>query len=202
MRWAAALLLLAAAAGAAEDEANAAARVRAELGPDQFDRALLLADAALRERPGSPVLRGLRAEAVRGIARELQRVEGYDAAVKYLEDHLSHALLAEAYGATCAWAGREERGIRRLRRSVLPVAQRLRPELHLLALLGRYDEAAERAGAAGDGEWEAFARREAALRARLDGRARRGARVALAALAALLGAAALLFRLAPSPRSA
>jgi hypothetical protein len=186
--------------------ARAGDPVREALDREDHAGALALAEAALETRPGDGLLLYQRAMALVGLARERQREAGHAAAVDLLEGRLDHEVLAFAYGEACAWAGEEERGIAHLRASALPLGERIRPELDLLAHLRRYGEAAERAREAGRAgwppeqvdDWAAWAAENAALQGRLEGRARRAGRVAAAAGALVLLLAALLFRFAPA----
>jgi hypothetical protein len=194
------MLLLLAAAVRAQDPDRAQERVRALLDREEFPAALERAEAALRQHADHKGLLYQRAQARRGIARDLQRAQGYAAAIDYLERDLSHAVLAVAYAEACKWGGAELRGIDGLRRSTLPLELRLYPELDLLAQLRRYDEIASRAREAGDPEWERWALELAGLRRNLVERAGRGKLVAFAAGAALLMLALLLAtKLAPQP---
>lgn len=195
MRAVGALLLLAALAAAQEEDLQA----------ERFERALALAEQKLQTAPKDSRLLELRAKAIRGIARNLQRDRGYSAALRYLEPRLDHWLLAEVYGETCFWAGEERRGLDVLRASSLPVTDRIRPELFLLAKLMRFDEVERRAGEVAATVswkeltgWQENAGLQAALRKRLKERTRRAARVAWVSLATLLAACATLWKLSSS----
>lgn len=188
MRRAALVLALAAAAAAQERE----------LLEERFGDALRAADEALAAKPGDERLLEQRAKALRGLARDAQRRDGYGAALALLERELSHRILVQAYADVAVWAGEEERALRTLRSAGVPERMRLEAELMLLGQLGRFREAEARAREAGWTEWEAWERERAELRARLGERRRRAAWVAWVALAALLLGAAALFRLAPA----
>jgi hypothetical protein len=192
-------LLVLSATLAAEEDREVLSRVRAAIEAGDAGRARTEAERALRHDPESDLLRLAHAEAVRAFARDVQRREGHVAALAVLERHLTHPLLAVAYGETCAWAGSEERGIEHLRASPLPLPLRIGPELDLLAVLGRLDEAARRAQEAHWPEWVEWAREQAGLRARLEERMRTGAWVAALAAATILGAVLVLFRMAGPP---
>jgi len=142
-------------------------------------------------------------EEMRLLVREVQQGQGYEVALHLLEGRIDHPSLIVTYGDLCVWSGQEERGLRHLAASGIAPLERLRTELWLLSCLGRYREAERRARAAGWGEWEEWARREAELRERIAGRTRRAFAVAAATLVALALAVALLLRLAPrAPASA
>lgn len=169
---------------------------------------LILAGPAFAQDPENKVLKEQRAVALRGQARGLQRADGYDAAIAFLERNLEHWLLAQAYGETCLWAGREEDGVKVLRSCGLPLADRIVPELQLLWHLRRYDELVARAREAARTvkwgvlkEWEEFGKEEAAARARLLGGATRGGRAALTALVVILLLSLALYRLAPEAKA-
>jgi len=197
-----ALLLLAAAALAGEDAAAAAARVRTLLDAGRPVEALPAAEAALAAHPGDKLLSLLRAQATCGIAQELQRAEGYEAAIDWLEPRLDHWVIAEAYANACLWGGEEERGLAGLAACAVPEDQRAGAEMRLLQYLYRYDEAAALARRVGWPEAEAWALEQAAPRARLHARARRALKVALVAGGLLALAAVALYRLAPPARPA
>ncbi len=195
MRWL--LLLLLAGPAFAQDVENL-------LDRERFEEARRIVEERLRNAPDNEVLKEQWAVAVRGQARDLQRADGYDAAIAFLEKNLAHRLLAQAYGETCLWAGREEHGVKVLRRCGLPIADRIHPELRLLAQLRRYDEIVERAREAARTvkwaalkEWEEFGKEEAAARARLLAGATRGGKAALTALVVILLLSLALYRLAP-----
>jgi hypothetical protein len=152
-----------------------------------------------------------RAKAACAEAREIRREKGYAAAIDFLEPRLHHAKTLHAYADCCRWGGEEERGLRGLRTAAAPETDRLAAEVRLLQSLFRYPEAADAArrlvalGSAEHAEWARgeilFAEGQAALRGRLEARARRGAWAAAAGFLALLGAWALLRR-AVGPSSA
>lgn len=191
------LLLLLLAAAAAADEAA----IRAALDREDFATALREAEAALQADPDHGLLRYMRAQAVAGIARDLQRAEGYAAALDYLEPRLDHAHLTDRFAEICMWAGEEERAIRALRVSPVALQDRIRAELEMMRSLGRFEEAARRAAAVGWDEAASYYGEVARHRARLRGRARRAVWVALVGGLAILAAAAALFILAPeAPR--
>jgi len=164
-----------------------------------------LAKEALRTGPRKDV------ETLLGVAerlletRRIQRSRGYDAALDYLEKNIDHWVLAQAYGEVARWAGQEERGLQALRRSSLPLAQRIEPELYLLSTIQRYDEIVSRARQAQatvawdalDG-WVSFGAEEARLRRNLAAHADRAAWLALGALVAILAGCGVAWRLAPS----
>lgn len=197
MRTAAVVFLLALCCRAEDwDEISAA------VNGERFEHALRLADAARETGKKDGKLAWLRAKAVVGVARDLQRANGYPAALDYLELHLDHELSAYWYGQTCGWAGAELRGIQALRSSVLDPALRLNPELSLLGLLRRYEEIIDRAQEVGGEEaasWGEWASKEAALRDRLAGRARRAWTILVGALLVFGAAVGALFRLSPKP---
>ncbi len=192
MRWL--LLLLLAGPAFAQDVENL-------LDRERFEEARRIVEERLRNAPDNEVLKEQWAVAVRGQARDLQRADGYDAAIAFLEKNLAHRLLAQAYGETCLWAGREEHGVKVLRRCGLPIADRIHPELRLLAQLRRYDEIVKRAREAARTDWEEFGKEEAALRARLLGGITRGFRAALTALVVILLLSLALYRFAPAPKA-
>jgi len=195
------LLLLPALARAGDDSIERIAAIEAMLDQERFAEALADADRALAEIPDDAELREVRAQAVLGVARDLQRAKGYEAAIDYLEPRLDHALVAYGYGETCFWAGAEERGIRGLRAAPLPVAERIVPEFRLLWALRRYEEAERRAEEIGWTDAAVQARGEEAWQAEVAGRTRTALLVSVAAAAALVAGTALAVRLA-RPRTA
>jgi len=190
-------LLLAALPLAAQDE-GAAARVREALDAGEHERALALAGEGLRAAPHDGVLQYLQAQARCGVARDLQRTEGYAAAVASLEPHVgSHALVAHAYARTALWAGEEERALRVLAAAVPDPKDRVDFELELLGHLRRYREVAKRARAVGWEDGAIWAEKRADLQDRLEARAHRGRVVAGVAAIVLLGLALVAWRTAP-----
>ncbi|MHC4973388.1 MAG: hypothetical protein ACYTG3_13755 [Planctomycetota bacterium] len=190
------LLLLLAASAAFADEAA----VREALDKEDFGTALARAEKALEESTADSngVLRYMRAQAVAGLARDLQRAEGYAAALDYLEPRLDHPHLTDRFAATCMWAGEEERAIRALRASPVALRDRIRAELEMMRSLGRFEEASRRARAVGWNEAAEYYAEVADHRARLTGRARRAVWVALVGGLLILAAAGALFILAPA----
>lgn len=198
MRWL--LLLLLAGPVLAQD-------VEHLLERERFEEARRIVEKRLLDDPQNRVLKEQWAVALRGQARDLQRVDGYGAAIALLEENLAHRLLAEVYGETCLWAGREEEGVLVLRRCGLPLADRIVPELQLLGHLRRYDELVARAVEASRTvprdevakclAWEQYGREESAMRKRLLSGATRGRNAAVIALLSILLAAAVIHRLAP-----
>ena len=141
-------------------------------------------------------------------AQKLQREQGYQAALDYLEPQLAHEDVAQRpalvmlYADVCAWSGNEERGLEHLRKAPVPAKARIKGELYLLSVLQRYDEVAKRAREVmGDdpkwAEYVAWSEEEAARRRRLRERAKRGVHVAIGAILVVLAGVAALFRLAP-----
>ena len=190
------LLLLAAAAAFADEAA-----VREALEREDFGVALTRAEAALKEvsrEEAKGPLRYMRAQAVAGLARDLQRAEGYAAALDYLEPRLDHPHLTDRFAATCMWAGQEERAIRALRASPVALRDRIRAELEMMRSLGRFEAASQRARAVGWNEAAKYYAEVADHRARLKGRARRAVWVALVGGLLILAAAGALFILAPA----
>ena len=187
--------------------ADVADDILAALRKGDAKTARVLALDALRTGPRKDV------ETLLGVAdrlletRRIQRSRGYDAALDYLEGHIDHWILAQAYGEVARWAGREERGLHALRQASLPLAQRIEPELYLLSTLQRYDEIVSRARQAQatvawdalDG-WVAFGAKEARLRRNFAARADRATWLALGALVAILAGWGAAWRLAPSRR--
>ena len=175
--------------------------LRAAVDAERYEEALRLADAVPETDPSRDgTLAWLRAKAVVGVARDLQRAKGYPAALDFLEGHLDHEWSAFWYGRTCAWAGAERRGIAALRASKLEPVLRLEAELSLLLLLRRYEELIDRARAIGGEEaasWMEWAGKEAALRDRLAGRAKRAWGTLAGALLLFGGAVGALFRFSP-----
>jgi len=195
-------LLLSMASALFADEADAiAARLRTALRQERFQAALEQADAALARFPGDATMRYRRAEAIVGLARDLQRAKGYPAAIARLEPELTDPFLAQAYAEACLWGGQELRGVAHLRASALPVRQRILPEFLLLKQLRRFDELAARAAETGETAWAEWAEERMRLQERLRGRGRRGWIVAAAAFAALVLGALVLLRLAPPRRA-
>jgi hypothetical protein len=170
MRVVAILLLVALCARAEKWDA-----LKAVIEEERFEEALKLADEARSTNRDDGLLAWLRAQAVVGVARDLQRAKGYGAALEFFEGRLDHEVSAYWYARTCGWAGEEERGLAALRKSPVPAPLRLEAELNLLALLRRYEEIVARAsevGGEGAADWIDWAREKAALRDRIAGRAR------------------------------
>ena len=172
--------------------------VREALDSEDFETALARAETLLKKTPDHGPLRYMRAQAIAGIARDLQRTEGYAAALDYLEPRLTHPHLTDRFAETCLWAGQEERAIRALRASSVALRDRIRMELEMMRSLGRFEEASERARAVGWDEAAVIYGEDAAYRARLASRATRAVWVAVAAGVVILAAAAALFSLAPA----
>lgn len=126
-------------------------------------------------------------------AQQLQRREGYQAALAFLEADLSDPVLATQYMYTAIWAGEEERALERLR----SVGAAPDLELPLLWHLGRFRAGAERARETDSEEWVVWFEEQAARRERIADRTRLAAWVAAIGAAAIAGLALLLFRLAP-----
>ncbi|MGQ0613039.1 MAG: hypothetical protein ACT4PV_04785 [Planctomycetaceae bacterium] len=150
-----------------------------------------------------PLLLGLCAVAAADDAlltrvREVQRGEGYGAALRMLEEHLDDWRAADTYARLCAWGGEEERGIDVLERCALPENVRRWARSDLFLAMGRFQEAADEGRRAGkDSAWVEWARQQAALRERLRARGVRAIRVSAAALLLLLAGAVTLWRRAP-----
>jgi hypothetical protein len=204
MRFAVALLLLGAVVRADEYE-----DVVNEVVAGRLERARDMAATYVQRLPADKGLAALHAAVVTAIeARDLQRAQGYGAAIDYLDARLDHWLLAEAFAETCRWGGREARGVERLRSSGLALEERIRPELDLLHAQLRHKELESRAREAKAelakkgidwpllDEWIRIAGEEAALRAGLRGRGTRAGWLALGGAVAMLGAWALLMRAA------
>lgn len=188
------LVLLVASTAVVADEAA----VRAALDREDFATALQQAEAALQADPEHGLLRYMRAQAIAGLARDLQRTEGYLAALDYLEPRLDHAHLTDRFAEICMWAGEEERAIRALRASPVALPDRIRSELEMMRSLGRFEDAARRAAAVGWDEAAKYYDEVARHRARLTGRARRAVWVALVGGLLILLAAGAVFIFAPA----
>ena len=185
MRLLLALIALCATAFPQGDAGETVRKIKDLIQEERYADALAGATQALLAKPNSVVLLDQRALAIRGIARDLQRAEGYTAAVRYLEQNLTHWKLAEAFGETCLWSGREEHGLATLRACNLTLMARIVPELTLLARLHRYDEVIARANEAKQSmdwkaldRWVVYGKREAELRANLNGQKERARAVA------------------------
>ncbi|MHC4959537.1 MAG: hypothetical protein ACYTGN_14315 [Planctomycetota bacterium] len=202
MRILAALVVVSAVALADEYE-----DIVAEVVAGRLERARDLATAHVGRLPADKALRGLRdAIGVALEARDLQRTQGYDAAIARLGNNLDHWLLAEAFAEACRWGGREEHGVQRLRASGLSLEQRIRPELDLLHAMLRFQEMEWRASAAKAelaqrgvqwaqlDEWIRVARDELEKRVALRGRGTRAGWLALGGAVVMLGAWGLLMR--------
>jgi hypothetical protein len=140
----------------------------------------------------------MRAQAIAGLARDLQRAQGYAAALDYLEPRLNHPHLTDRFGDICMWAGQEERAIRALRASPVALRDRIRAELEMMRSLGRFEEASRRARAVGWEDAATYYGKTASRRARLAGRATRAVWVAAVGGFLILAAAGALFILAPA----
>ncbi len=197
MRATAAILLVAAWASAQEQSPRL--RANAALREERFHDALRLADDALRENENDTFAGEVRAEAIAGLAREAQRKKGYAAALAILEPEIAHPRTAWFFAQTCIWAGREEWGLDVLARAKLSQKERAYREGELLYYLGRLEEAADVARAAGLDDW--WYRDQADLRVRFAARTRRAGWLAVGMALLILGAAFTLKRLAPVPTS-
>jgi len=130
--------------------------------------------------------------------REVQRAEGYGAALRMLEKRLDDWQAADTYARLCAWGGEEERGLEVLQHCSLPENVRVWARSDLLFAMGRFREAADAGRLAGkDPAWVEWAAEQAALRERLAARGRRALRISGAALVLLLAGVVALWRRAP-----
>jgi hypothetical protein len=148
-------------------------------------------------QPKHAELSALRQQAAVGVARNLQRQDGYGAALDYLESRLEGRTIVQAYSETSVWAGAEQRGLETMRR--LPKALRhqcAREELNLYWALHDFVGMEQRAREVEWPEWIEFARNQGALRERFDGRTRRAWWVAGVGAALLAGGCLLLDRMA------
>ena len=151
----------------------------------------------LRANKNDTFIGDVRADAIAGLAREAQREKGYGAALAILEPEVGHPRTAWFFSQTCIWAGREEWGLEVLARAKLSQKERAYNEGDLLYYLGRLEEAAEVARAAGlDDRWY---RDQADLRAGFAAQTRRAGWLAAGMALLILGAVFGLRRLAPAP---
>ncbi len=132
-------------------------------------------------------------DAVRGVARDLQRERGYPAALDLFEQHLVTNVIVDYYVETCICAGAEERGLRHI--AALPQPLRnlsARAEFNLH--WARLDFAAmeKRAREVKWPKWIKFAVEQQEMRKRLDSRRQRGWMVALLGSLALVGGTLLV----------
>jgi hypothetical protein len=140
--------------------------------------------------------------AVRGVARNRQRVGGYTPALEFLEQHLDTEALVGDYTETCIWAGEEERGLRTLRG--LPAAMRDRcavAEFQFYWIRQDYTAMERRAREVNRPDWVRFAREQHELRERFAERTGRAWRVALFGIAGILAVCWLIDRFV-RPRTA
>ena len=127
-------------------------------------------------------------DAVRGVARDIQRERGYPAALDLFEQHLVTNMIVDYYVETCICAGAEERGLRHV--AALPEPLRglsARAEFNLH--WARLDFAAmeKRAREVKWPKWIKYAVQQQEMRKRLDSRRQRGWIVALLGSLALVG---------------
>jgi len=127
-------------------------------------------------------------DAVRGVARDLQRERGYPAALDLFEQHLVTNVIVDYYVETCICAGAEERGLRHIAALPQPLrdlSSRAEFNLHW----ARLDFAAmeKRAREVKWPQWIQFAVGQQEMRKRLDSRRQRGWMVALLGSLALVG---------------
>ena len=169
-------------------------RAEALLEQELFEPALRAIEEADRADPRWAPARD---RAVQGMARDLQRAEGYDAALRFLEERLESRAIIDCYTETCIWAGEEPRGLDRVRR-LDPALAHAGSYAEFQLLWARLDFAAieRRAREVDWPEWEQWAREQQAKRDRFASRAARAWWVALGAAALLAGGCAILFRLA------
>ena len=192
------LLLLA--GSAAAQEPRDLAEVHAALAEERYEEAKSIAEQVLQHAPDLQRAKDLRAKAVNGIARTALRARGYDAALEILEPHVDHPYNGWYLTRIAVWAGREEWGLDVLRNSALEAVDRAELELEPLYFLGRYEEAARVARAAGF-DIASWYEEEAQKRIGFDAQTRRAARLAAGAALTILGTAWWLIRKAPSPGS-
>lgn len=132
-------------------------------------------------------------DALRGVARDLQRERGYPAALDLFEQHLVTNVIVDYYVETCICAGAEERGLRHLAALPQPLrnlSSRAEFNLHW----ARLDFAAmeKRAREVKWPKWIKFAVEQQEMRKRLDSRRQRGWMVALLGSLALVGGTLLV----------
>ena len=181
-------------------QATSIERAEAHLENERFDSAL--AELRLADR-NDPRFGAIRDGAVKGVARDLQRADGYEVALRYLEERLESRAIIDHYAETCIWAGELDRGFARIARLTGPLAKSGRfaeMQLHWERL--DFATMEERARAWGWDDWADYAREQKERRERFADRAARGWWVA--AIAALLmgGMCFWIGRLRPIPERA
>ena len=181
MRALVALFLLAGAATADLD------RVTDLVEAEEFERAykLMQSDPAQDTEDGR--FWDLWQRAVRGVARNKQRVGGYEPALEFLEDHLDTVALVDDYTETCIWAGEEARGLQRIRELSPSMRKRcVVAEFQLHWVRQDYATFEQRAIEMDKPKWAAFAREQRELRERFTHRTTRAWWVALLGTAVIL----------------
>ena len=171
------MALLIAAVARAQDPIDLAVE---QLEAERFEDAMRTLEP-LRSDPGAnEEVLGLWQDALRGVARDVQRVRGYAAALEFLEQHLDSRSIIADYVETCIWAGDEERGLRTIAALPQPLRDRCAHsefQLHYK----RLDFAAleRRAREVKWQSWIDFASKERKLRERFDDRRTRAIWVAV-----------------------
>ena len=173
-------------------------RAVAHLKAERFDQALAELEQA---DPSDARYAETRDGAVKGFARELQRADGYAAALRFLERHLESRALVDHYVEVCIWGGEEQRGldqVGRLSGAMQPFSRFAELQLHWVLL--DFDSMARIARDEGWSDWAEYAEKQGALRRRFAERAARGWWVALWAALAMGGVCLVLRKLAPQTR--
>lgn len=170
-------------------------RALSHMQAERFEQAL----AELEQADASdPRYADVRDGVVKGHARDLQRADGYAAALRFLEPRLESAAIIDHYVEVCIWGGEEERGLEQVGRLSGAMQQFSRfPELQLHWVRLDFDAMARVAREEGWDDWAAYAEKQGALRRRFAERAERGWWVALWAALAMGGGCLLLRKLAP-----
>jgi tetratricopeptide (TPR) repeat protein len=174
-------------------------RAVAHLEEGRFEQALRELEQADRKDPRyAKTYDG----AVKGVARDLQRAEGYAGALAFLEPRLTSRPIIDHYVEVCIWAGEEDRGLARLR-ELPPEMDRSSHyaefQLHWARL--DFEALAERAREVEWQEWVVWAQKQQAIRDRFEERTVRGWWVALGAVLAMGAGCFALYRLSPRPCS-
>lgn len=159
---------------------------------EQFADALALVESGEGDR-----FRDLRNRAIRGVSRDLQRAEGYGAAIDYLEPRLETRFLVDHYVEACLWGGQEDRALRTI--VALPKEFRERcAAAEFQIYLARLDFATleKRASEVNWVEWVDYAREQRLLREGFVAHTSRAWVVFWVALGLMTGAVTLAWRAA------
>jgi hypothetical protein len=166
---------------------------------EQFAQAMVEIQKASTEDARFSDLRNL---AVRGVARDRQRADGFMAAATYLETHLDNRELVEQYVETCIWAGEEARALATIRALPAPFRKECAfAEFQIYWVRLDFEALEKRAREVKWDTWITYAQEQRALRAGFAKHTTRGWWVAIVSTCAMAGIWLVLFkRLSPVAR--